>query len=122
MVNIRRGYGVGTPRVGVFPKPVVAQREPNTGDVNYPIGQLWVNEASGGGVSVLQRIAGTATWINAGGAGGTFDDLTVTVGPTALTGDLTQSGGLFTLLGNAASSVGTTGAGIDLTLDSAARS
>jgi trimeric autotransporter adhesin len=120
MVNIRRGYGVGGPRIGIFPKPVNAQRAPTTADINYPIGQLWVDNTAGGGVFILQRISGTATWINMGGAGGVFDNLTVNPGPTTLTGNLIQSGGSFSLTGNAASDIGTTGAGIDLTVQSAA--
>ena len=90
--------GFSAPLVGVFSPPVLAKRAPLTKDTGYQIGQLWMwPSKSGGGVVyiLISIISNSATWqqIATNGTAATFSSLTVTPGPTSITGIFTVSSG-----------------------------
>lgn len=80
------------PLVAVFPPPIVAKRNPGTADINYPIGQVWINTTNNLDFILTSVSSGSAQW-NGGSGVGTFSSLTVTPGPTALTGQFTVTAG-----------------------------
>lgn len=104
-------YGISQPLQLLAPAPINATRIPNTKDVNYDAGQLWVDSLTfapyilGG-----YNSSGVPQWLllQSGGGAGTFSTLTVTPGPIALTA--TAAGG-FTL--NTGTQVLTLGAAAD---------
>jgi len=79
--------------VQVFPQPIVTTRNPVSGANGDSAlnGQLWIN-TTGDDAWVMVN-ASTSTWQNVGGGAGTFTTLTVTPGPTNLTGALTVTSG-----------------------------
>lgn len=83
----------GSPR-DLFPEPRIAERAPGAGDDNYEIGQLWVDRILFDVYVLAGFSGGSPQWINAGGGGGTFSSLTVTPGPTAITGAFTLTSGV----------------------------
>lgn len=82
--NIQTGYGVGQYLQVIFPAPVVAQRAPTTRDINYPLGQGWVNVPANAYYVLSSVVNNSANWINVSGAAGVFTSLTVNPGPTNL--------------------------------------
>jgi len=111
------------------PRPIVAKRAPTSSDINYPIGQLWIEPVSAAGLTVnsawilVSVINNAAQWnlIEASGAAGVFTSLTVTPGPISLTGTTginTSGAGVTTIntggtgalnLGNATGNTAVTG-------------
>jgi len=81
------------PHVAVFPTPVVAARDPTTTDINYPIGQEWVNSSSHVIWFLTNIAAGSATWVNSTTAGA-INTITGNSG-----GAESPSGGNFNILG-----------------------
>jgi len=73
----------------IFPPPIVSKtRAPTVNDIGYQLGQIWVYR--GNSIYILENVAaGIATWINVSGGSGTFSSLTVTPGPSTLTGAFT---------------------------------
>lgn len=87
--------------IDVFPAPIQADRAPvNGSDVGLQ-GQSWVHKSD----NAVYFYTGNQ-WINASGAAGAFDSLTVTPGAFAYTG----AGSGFTMTSDTASSIGVTGA------------
>ena len=41
------GYGLTSPLLDVLPWPIQAQRSPLGSDLNYPVGQMWINNKVG---------------------------------------------------------------------------
>jgi len=62
------GYGVGSPKIGLAPPPIPAQRAPASSDLNYPLGQFWINESTGDSYQLTSFGAGVANWIVLGGS------------------------------------------------------
>lgn len=87
------GYGVGSPTIGLAPPPVVAQRAPTVNDLNYPIGQPWINETVGNAYQLVGASSGQANWAILGGATGAVATLTGTTGTaTPIAGNIQISG------------------------------
>ena len=88
------------PLANVFNSPIVGLRAPTTADLNYPIGQVWVQPKTSAGVAVngywalTSVVNNAANWTDLVGGAGVFSTLTVTPGPTALTGALTVTSGV----------------------------
>lgn len=105
---------IGTTASRVFPRPVIAQRDPSnaagTKDYNYPVGQQWDNELARNIWFLSGFNLGLPVWLQltVGGGSGVFSSLTVNPGPinltgvTTLVGNLAQSGGTVSLVSNAA--------------------
>lgn len=84
--NRQTGYGVGAPAQFWKNAPIVAQRAPATTDINYDIGQEWINQSSSPAViyTLLSVSAGSATWETGGNAYAT----TTTPGIVQLSDDI----------------------------------
>ncbi len=120
------GYSLSQgPLTPLSPNAIVALRAPTTADKKYVIGQLWVFKTSNAVYSLTSVVNNLATWTllsNAGGGAGVFSSLTVTPGPTSITGTTginTAGAGVTTintggtgalLLGNATGNTAVTGA------------
>lgn len=106
-------YGAqGTPIVKVMPPPVVPNpaRSPATTDLNYLIGQTWVNNSNDTAWMLSSKTTSAATWIALGSG--------ATGGVVTLTGDsggaISPTAGNINTLGTA-SQITVTGAGSTLT-------
>lgn len=86
---IREAYGIGG-MIEVFPTPIKATKAP-VSTQKVELGQLYVDESASAAYIMVNRTAGT--WLNVGGAAGSFASLTVTPGPTAITGAFTVTSG-----------------------------
>lgn len=93
MANNRPVYGIGQPLRNLFPSPIISTRAPLTTDRLYPLGQVWTNKSANTAYLLTSVVANIATWqeiTNAGGGGAIAGtSLTITPGPTSLTGALT---------------------------------
>ena len=124
--QLKVGYAFNQPLSTIFPSPIVAKRAP-TGNDKAPIGSEWVQptDTSGNAVngvwflsSILNNVA---NWVNVSGGSGVFSSLTVTPGPTNITGTTninTSGSGVTTIntggtgalnLGNATGNTAVTG-------------
>lgn len=88
-----QAYGFGQPLRNIFPSPVVAERAPGNGD-KLEIGREWVNTVAQDVYFLAGYSGGNPVWINSAGGAGLFASLTVTPGPTALTGAFTVTSGV----------------------------
>lgn len=77
-------YGLSQAILNVFPQPIVAKRDPTTND-KAQIGTLWINVTDGVAYVLTQIVNNVSTWQGLAG-GNTFNTLTVTPGPTSITG------------------------------------
>lgn len=97
MANNRPVYGIGQPLRNLFPSPIISTRAPLTTDRLYPLGQVWTNKSANTAYLLTSVVANIATWqeiTNAGGGGAIAGtSLTITPGPTALTGQFTVTSG-----------------------------
>jgi len=86
--NYQASYGVNQPIVFGAPSPIVAKRAPQTSDISYPIGILWVEPSANSAWVLTSIVSNSATWIllESSGGSGVFASLTVTPGPISLTG------------------------------------
>lgn len=95
--NNRPVYGIGQPLRNLFPSPIISTRAPLTTDRLYPLGQVWTNKSANTAYLLTSVVANIATWqeiTNAGGGGAIAGtSLTITPGPTALTGQFTVTSG-----------------------------
>jgi len=86
-LNPPSAYGVGSPRIQLAPPPIIASRAPTSTDINYPFGQLWVNNSAGAFYGLSRKTAGAADWEVLGGSSVAIDTLTGdsggAIGPTA---------------------------------------
>jgi len=88
--NTRRNsaYGLTDALVNVFPAPIVARRVPTTHDMAQ-VGTLWVDALNNNAYVLTSVHANSATWVTFSQGAATFSSLTVTPGPTSLTGAVT---------------------------------
>lgn len=80
------GYGLSQALPAIFPVPINGKRAPTTSDIGYQLGQIWLYNSN---AYILVNVgAGVATWLllESGGGAGVFASLTVTPGPTSITG------------------------------------
>jgi hypothetical protein len=91
--------------LAVTPPSIISTRAPNSTDINYPLGQIWINKSAGSAYILTQNSNGTATW-NLLGAGATG----AIIGITGDAGgqEVPDGGGNFNILGTA-NQVTTTG-------------
>jgi len=84
-------YGL-QPFTDVFPVPVIAKRAPTTRDM-AELGTCWVDKSGEDVYFLVNVAANSATWINSGGGGGSFNTLdvttTATIGTTLTLSSLT---------------------------------
>ncbi len=74
------------PQAEVQQPTIVAQRDPGAGDM-YPIGQFWINQLTDVIFTLTSFVNGAPVWTTSlTGGSGVFTSLTVTPGPTAITG------------------------------------
>lgn len=101
-------YCRNQPELRLFPAPIIAKRAPTANDINFPIGQLWVEPANTANVAIngawilTSIIANVANWADITGGAGAFTSLIVTPGPIALTGTTTIN-----IVGAANTNIGT---------------
>lgn len=116
-------YGLTQALVSLYPDPIISARVPGTTDFAQ-LATVWIVPATNT-VYMLSSVANNvATWtiLSNGGGGGVFNNLTVTPGPTSITGATTintAGGGLTTIgtggtgavrIGNATGNTSITGA------------
>lgn len=90
---LNRYLAVGKPAAKA-PKPAVkANRAPGSGDKNYVPGQVWIDLSALDAYTLVGFSNGVPQWMNTAGGGGSYSSLTVTPGPTALTGAFTVTSG-----------------------------
>lgn len=85
-------YGLTQPLINIFPAPIVALRDPATTD-HAQIGTLWINRSTNSAFLLTSIVNNSATWTNLISGSGVFSSLTVTPGPTSLTGAFTVISG-----------------------------
>lgn len=103
-------YGFPQPLTQVFPPPILAQRAPLTSDFQYPIGQIWVNEAGDDAYILVDVTSNSATWQIMAATPGEIATITASSG-----GALSPLAGNINILGTA-NQVTTAGAGSTVTL------
>lgn len=92
MAGIKRVIGIG-PSSKLFPKPKVWKRAPTSADKQYKSGQIVIDTVLFDAWFLCGYSAGVPQWINAGGGTFTASSLTITPGPTHLTGKFTVVAG-----------------------------
>jgi hypothetical protein len=87
-------YGLSQPIVRGAPTPIISRRSPAVSDFATP-GTVWTNILTNQVYILASIVANSATWIQVapGGGAGVFTSLTVTPGPTSLTGNVTMPAG-----------------------------
>jgi hypothetical protein len=85
-------YGLSQPLIDVMSPPIVAKRAPNTNDY-APVGTIWTEPSTDSVWIESGIISNVANWVNVSGGAGSFSSLTVTPGPTSLTGIVTMNAG-----------------------------
>lgn len=98
--RLNLSYGLTQALIQDAPQPIVSKRAPTTSD-SAQIGAIWVQSVNTSGTAINSAwvltsiISNSATWtaIGGGAGAGVFASLTVTPGPTALTGALTVTSG-----------------------------
>lgn len=70
-------YGPGVPNLQTAPPTIVSQRNPASSDVDFPIGQQWVNESNNTVWVLSSKAAGVAVW-TATGSGAVGGIVTIT--------------------------------------------
>lgn len=93
---------------------IIANRSPNTSDVGYRLGQLWINKQNATGF-ILTQVLGVATWINLGSPGSPLNTINL-VAPVANNIDLINQGGNSAIVVTAPGSggAGTVGLGVNV--------
>lgn len=91
----RTGYGLTNPLQDLYPMPIIALRAPTTGDIRYPIGQMWVYKTTGQAYMLASVAANSATWSLLGPGASDVDTLTGDSGGaiSPVAGNLTIAGG-----------------------------
>lgn len=109
-------YGETQPLLVVPKATVVAKRDPNSGDIKYLLGQLWLNQLTGLLYFLATKSSGLATWtlLESGGGSGAFSTLSSTGATTlATTGASVNTFGNTTGATSVTISVGTAGFTVD---------
>lgn len=79
-------YGLNQPLNLENPSPVIAKRAPTTSDFAFPT-TLWTNTSANTAYILTSVANNSASWLQLGAGGaGNFNSLTVTPGPTNITG------------------------------------
>jgi len=95
MGKIQRTQGLSAAFVDIFPIPIRATSAPAATDVNYDLGQVWVDSSAGTAYILTALSSGTATWALASPGASDVDTLTGDSGgaisPAA--GNITLAGG-----------------------------
>lgn len=93
--KLSQGYGFNNPIQDLSSLPVVAQRAPAVTDLNYPIGQVWINTATSQAWICTNVAAGAATWALSSPGASDVDTLTGDGGGaiSPLAGNITLAGG-----------------------------
>lgn len=79
--------------VALQPMAIQSQRAPLASDNLYEEGQVWINSTTNIAYTLTSFVNGVPTWTEtAPGGGGSFSSLTVTPGPTAITGEFRVNG------------------------------
>lgn len=84
--QISRAYGFNG-YVNVFPTPIVTNRAPVNGQDQAENGQVWIDTA--GQDAYTMADSANSFWVNSGGGGALFTNLTVTPGPVTIDSILT---------------------------------
>ena len=97
--NLNVAYGLSQALLNVFPSPIIALRDPGTGD-KAQLGTVWVNKVDDTGFLLTSIVNNAAHW-EAFSGGGVFNSLTVN-GPTTLNGftNINESNNANTNIGN----------------------
>lgn len=96
-------YGLIGPTKNIFPDPIILKTGPATTDAGE-IGQVAIVPTTQTAYMLTSNLNGINTWsVLSSGSGETLASLTVTPGPTSLTGALTQTGGDLSLGADATS-------------------
>lgn len=109
-------YGLTQALIPNNPTPILAKRAPTTNDIGYPLATLW-DYVAGNAIYILSSVVNnSATWVQvtSGGGAGVFSTLTVTTGPSNLSGTLTVGGNIVSSTGNITSSTGMVVAGTNV--------
>lgn len=64
-----RAYGIRNALQKLATLPIVAQRDPNTNDKRYPIGQLWINQVTNSTYILTSVVANVPNWEPTGTVG-----------------------------------------------------
>lgn len=113
MAKTQLAYGLAQPLESVFPAPVIGLRAPLATDVNYPDGQIWIDQPNLISYIKLQTAAGSATWEDIGGGTAEVDQLTGDSG-TAI-----PAGGSILIAGGTNITTAAAGATVTVNLDAA---
>lgn len=91
----RIGYGLTNPLQDLATLPIISLRAPTTGDIRYPIGQMWVYKTTGQAYMLANVAANSATWSLLGPGSSDVDTLTGDSGGaiSPLAGTITLAGG-----------------------------
>jgi hypothetical protein len=98
-------YGLSQALLNVFPQPIIAHRAPTVND-KAQLGTVWINEPANTAAILTSIVNNAANWENVTGGAGVFGSLTVTPGPTNITGTTNIN-----VAGAAATTIGTGGTG-----------
>ena len=66
--RIQKVSTIGNGNINVFPVPIIAQRAPATTDVDYPLGQIWIDTSVTPAVSYEFLDSAAGTWSTGGNA------------------------------------------------------
>ncbi len=110
MVRITESYGLNNPLQEVFPKPILASRNPTANDTGYEIGQIWINKNNSQIYGLANVAAAAATWSILGPGSSDVDTLTGDTG-----GAISPTAGNINILGGDGITVA--GAGSTLTVN-----
>ena len=76
--NSRDGYGLGTsgPIPALAPTPIIALRSPQTSDIGFEIGSIWISTTTAQAWHLTRVLAGSATWAISSPGSSDVDTLT----------------------------------------------
>lgn len=119
MTRINRAAGLENPLQAVFPSPVISTRAPTTSDLNYPLGQVWIDRSAGQAYVLTAVSGGSSTWALSSPGSSDVDTVTGDSGGaiSPFGGDIDLSGG--TNITTVGANSGVAGAGVTFNLDDA---
>lgn len=88
-------YGLSEPLLNVFPRPIIALRDPTTSNFAQ-LGTIWVNKSSGAFWVLTKIVANSASWDNSSGGAGSFTSLTASGNITSSAGNIAATAGTVT--------------------------
>lgn len=114
MANLEQAYSFPSGIVEVLPLPVQASANPASTDVNFPLGQVWLNTSAGTSYILAKKSSGAATWNLMSPGNSDVDTLTGDSG-----GAISPSSGNITLAGGTNITSAGSGSTITFNLDAA---